>query len=520
MRNNILLATIVSLAAAGTASGQTTAAQVTQRLTVEDAVRMALDHNVDLSVDRIDPQISDTRVAAASAAFRPIFTTGINRNNQLQPPASFLIPQPTLTDAVTTSAGISQKLTKYGTAYNVSWNAVHTDTNSVLTSYNPYVQSGLVLSVSQPLFRDLFIDQSRQQLATSRVNRDIADTRLRESVVRTTSDVKTAYWNLVSAIATVDARKAALDRAQELVRVNKARVDVGQSPALDLVSAQAEVASDQEQLIIAQTAVDQLQDRLRLLMFDATDRSAWTITLDPIDSPPTATIAPNVEEAVTTAIRERSDLQRARKDIDNAATNAKYLDSQRLPDVRLNASYAANGLAGTQISRPGGFTGPAVATGVVTGFGDAIGQLFGRDYPTWVVGVNVSYPLGRSVDDANYARARLERTQSEQRLKSAEARAIQQVRDAARQIQMNAQRIETTRAARELAEQRLDAEQKRLDVGMSTSFLVIQAQRDLTQAKTNELGAVLAYDLSLVNFETVQQAPPVASGAAAATTSR
>ena len=148
-----------------------------------------------------------------------------------------------------------------------------------------------------------------------------------------------------------------------------------------------------------------------------------------------------------------------------------------------------------------------------------LNQLFAHDYPTWAVGVSVSYPIGGSVDQANYARTQLERTQAEQRLKGAEARAIQQIRDAGWKIEMNAKRIETTRAARELAEQRLDAERKRFEVGMSTSFLAIQAQRDLAQAQTNELSAVLAYDLSLVDFEALQEAGPSATTVAAAVAS-
>src|SRR6185295_8399373 len=141
------------------------------------------------------------------------------------------------------------------------------------------------------------------------------------------------------------------------------------------------------------------------------------------------------------------------------------------------------------------------------------------DFPTWSVGLSVSYPIGQTTDQANYARAQLERAQAEHRLKSAEARAIQQVRDAAWKIEMNAKRIDSTKASRELAEQRLDAERKRFEVGMSTSFLVIQAQRDLAQARTNELGAVLAYDLSLVDFEALQEAGPAGqtSGGGAAT---
>jgi outer membrane protein len=129
------------------------------------------------------------------------------------------------------------------------------------------------------------------------------------------------------------------------------------------------------------------------------------------------------------------------------------------------------------------------------------------------VGVSVSYPIGGSVDEANYARSRLEVAQAAQRVKSAEARAIQQVRDAAWKVEMNAKRIDTTRAARALAEQRMNAEQRRYEVGMSTSFLVIQAQRDLAQARTNELGAILSYDLSLVDFEALQQAGPAMAGA-------
>ena len=493
--------------AAASASAQTPA---TLRLTVDEAVKMALDHNTDLSADRLDPQISDTRVAAAAGAFRPSLNSAVNRNNQLQPPSSFLIPTPTRTDAVTSSAGVSQRLPWYGTTYSASWSAVHTDSNSFLNSYNPLLTSGLSLTLSQPLVRDLSIDAARQQLQTSQINRDIAGTRLRESLVHTTAGVKSAYWNLVSAIANVDARTSALSLAQELVRVNKAKVDVGQSPPLDLVSAQAEVAADEEQLIVAQTAVKQSEDRLRVLIFDPTERDSWNVAIVPIDSPPVATITPDLNAAVTRALAERADLSRAKKDIDNAQVAEKYASNQKLPDVRFNLSYAASGLGGTQVMRDtsAGFPGIVVGPGTITSFGTVLNQLFSSNYPTWTAGVSVTYPLGQSSEEANHARAKVERQQAAERLKSSEGRAILQVRDAGWKIDMNARRIATTRASRELAEQRLDAEQKRFEVGLSTSFFVIQAQRDLAQAKANELGAVLAYDLALVDFEALQAAGP------------
>jgi len=323
--------------------------------------------------------------------------------------------------------------------------------------------------------------------------------------------VKTAYWALVAAIANVDARRTAVDLAQELERVNKAKVDVGQSPPLDLVSAQAEVASNREQLIIAETVVKVAEDKLRLLVFDTGDRSVWNVKLEPADAPPVSTAALDIDAAVTNALRDRADLVRARKDIDATQVNEKFTGAQRLPDVRLNASYLASGLGGTQVLRAGGFPGTIVGPGQATEFGTVLNQLFTNQYPTWAFGVSISYPLGTSTEDANYARSKLEHRQSEERLKSAEGRAVQQVRDAGWKIEMNAKRIETTRVARELADQRLDAERKRFDVGMSTSFLVIQAQRDLAQAKTNELSAILAYDLALVDFEALQQAGPAGS---------
>lgn len=486
-------------------------------LSIDAAVTLALENNLDLKTDRLDPQIGDTRVAAASGLFKPTVSSTVNRSNQLQPPSSLLFPTSTQTDVVTTNVGLNQRLPWFGTSYTVAWDTSHTDSNSFLNSFNPLLRSGFSASVSQPLLRDLFTDAARTNLALSRNNRTIADTRLQESVVRTTAAVKAAYWNLVAARANVVARQAALRLAEELVRVNKAKVDVGQSPPIDLVSAQAEVASNQEQRIVAETTVKQSEDRLRVLIFDAARRDVWNVALEPTDTPPVGTAAVDLEAAVTNALRDRADLARARKDIENAGVALRLAGNQTLPDVRVNATYQASGLGGTQVLRSGGFPGTIIGPGQVVGFGTVLDQLFKSDYPTWAVGVSVSYPIGQSAEDASHARSRLEAQQAEQRMKSAEGRVIQQVRDAAWKVEMNARRVETARAVRELGEQRRDVEQRRFEVGMSTSFLVIQAQRDLAQATQNELSAVLAYDLSLVDFEAVQQAGPAGQTTAATT---
>ncbi len=500
-----------------TPQGTAAAAPSTLALTVDEAVRMAIGSNLDLAAERLSPEIGDTQVAAAAAAFRPAVSSSLQRNNQLQPPANFLVPFSTRTDVVSSTVGMQQRLPWFGTSYGVAWDSSNTDSNSILNSYNPLVQSGLSLNVSQPLLRDFSTDAPRLSLATSRFGRDAAGTRLKESEVWTVAGVKAAYWNLVSARANVDARRTALQLAEELVRVNRAKVDVGQSPPLDLVSAQAEAAANQEQLIIAETSVRQAEDRLRLLIFDTT-KDVWNVALDTVDSPPVGMVALDVDSAVANALRDRPDLARARIGVSTADSVVKFSSNQRLPDVRLNASYQASGLGGTEVLRSGGFPGTVVGPGNITSFGAVLDQVFRTDYPTWAVGVSVSYPIGGSAQDATYARSRLERAQAEARVKSAEGRVVQQIRDAAWKVEMNAKRVETSRAVTTFAEQRLDAERKRFEVGMSTSFLVIQAQRDFVQARTNELSAILAYDLALVDFEALQQAGPAGQTTQQATT--
>ncbi len=519
---NVIIPSLVALALAGYGTPvdaqPAAAAPAALKLTVDEAVRMALGSNLDLAADRLDPEIGDTQVAAAAAAFRPTVSSTVQRNNQLQPPSNLIVPIPTRTDVVTSNVGLNQRLPWFGTSYSLGWDSSHTDSNSIINAFNPLLRSGLSLNLSQPLLRDLTTDAARVQLTTSRLGRDIAGTRLKESEVRTAAAVKSAYWNLVSAQANVDARRTALQLAEELARVNKAKVDVGQSPPLDLVSAQAEVAANQEQLIIAETAVKQAEDRLRLLIFDTTDREVWKIAIEPVDSPPVGMVALDVDGAITNALRDRPDLSRARLGVSTADAVAAFSGNQRLPDVRVNASYQASGLGGTEILRSGGFPGTIVGSGTVTTFGNVLDQLFRSDYPTWAVGVSVSYPVGQSTQEAVYARSRLERAQAATRVKSTEGRVIQQVREAAWKVEMNAKRVETSRAVVSLAEQRLDAERKRFEVGMSTSFLVIQAQRDFVQARTNELAAILAYDLALVDFDAVQQAGPAGQATTAATT--
>jgi outer membrane protein TolC len=511
-----LVLLFITLAAAPAAAQQPPRQEPPARqltLSLDEAVRLALEHNLDLVVQRLEPGVASARVSQAQSAYLPVLGSTVLRNSQVEPPSSFLVGSSGVTTKYTSvDVGLGQRLPWLGTSYSVAWEGTNTSSSSVFTNFNPALGSSLVASVSQPLLRDLGIDTARQQLIVSKRNQGITDTRLRETVVQTVNTVKKAYWDLVASNASVGVQRQSLALADELVRQDRARVEAGQLPELDLLAAQADATQRQEAVTVAEIGQRQSEDRLRTLILDPGQPDFWTTRVMATEPAPVTGSLPDVGRAVTRALQGREDLKRARLELENARTNTRYFANQRLPDLRVQASYQAVGLSGTQLVRTGGFPG-TVTGSESTAFTGALRQLFARDFPTWTVGFTFSYPIGRSYEDAGLAASRLQESQAVALLHNLEMQAVRQVREAGWQLEMNARRMETSRAARDLAERRLDAEQKRFGVGMSTSFLVLQAQRDLAQARNNELSAVLDYTRSLADFDALQEASPAQPGA-------
>jgi outer membrane protein TolC len=496
----VLLAPAVAVAQGATGSAL--------QLSLEDAVQRDIEHNPELAIVRLDTDAGAARVAESRGAFVPVVSTTAGRSRNTTPPANALSGSAGLdVNDWLSSSGVRQRVPGGGGTWSVSWDAGRTTTNSPITSFNPYLQSGIAAAFSQPLLKDRRIDSSRRQYIVAKRDRDNSELRLREAVVQTVASVKQAYWTFKAALANIGVQQQSLDLAQELVRQNQIRVDAGQAPPLDLVQAQAEVAQRKESLIQARATADDAEDRLRRMIMDPGDASFWSVRLDPVDAPPVPDALPDADEAVARALDGRLDLERAANDLENAKTDVAFFGNQRLPDVRLEASYRGSGLGGRQLLRTGDF--PGVVTGSrATSFADALGQAFGADYPTWSLGVTVSYPLGRSYEEASLAHAQIERQQAAQRIASLRLDTAETVRRAARQVRSTAERVEAARASATLAEQRYNDEQRRYEVGLSTTFLVTQAQRDLLQARVNMLQTTLDYESAAVNFEAVQQAPP------------
>jgi len=481
----------------------------TLELSLDEAVRRAVDNNPDLASVRSSTQVEAARVSESESAYTPVFSTIVGASSNSTPPSNFLLGERGVdTSDLFSSTGVRQRLAWGSGTWHFSWDTSRTSTDSPLTSFDPSLQSGFQFAFSQPLLKDRKMDLARQQTVVTRRNLESSELRVSESVVQTTAAVKQAYWTLKATLANVTVQQRSLELAQELVRQNKARVDIGQTPPLDLLQAEAEVAQRRENLIRANAAAGDAEDHLRRLIMDPADTSFWRTRLSPSDEPVVSGVLPDVDAVASGGFAGRYDLARARKDIDNLTTNIDYYNDQKLPDVRLETSYRSNGLGGTRFLRDGGF--PGTVTGTVNrGYGSVLGDMFGSSYPTWSVGLSVNYALGRSYEEAGLARATVERRQATQRVASLQLQIGETLRQAARQVHSTAERIEATRAGQSVARQRLDVEQRRFEVGLSTSFLVTQAQRDLLQAEVNLLRAMLDHQSALVSFEALQQAPAV-----------
>ena len=485
---------------------------ITRRLSMNEAVEMALEQNLTIQVERLNPQLQDLSIATVRAAWTPTLNTTFQNNDTTRPSSTQLDggAVSTYTTAFSNDIGISQ-LTKWGGNYNVSWNSATQSTSNFFTSFNPSVRSTVNFNYSQPLLRNFKIDNARQQLLISTKNREISDVQLRETIVSTVRQVKNAYWQLSYAIASLAVQQQSLELAKESLRNNQTRVEIGTMAPIDIVEAQAEVARNEETVIVAESAIEEAEDGLRALIMDPVAPNFWEINLEPTDTPLLQTREIDIDAAVRNALSKRTDLSRVRKNLENVDVNIRYYKNQTLPDVNFQMNYSAQGVGGTKLTRDSMFGG-SVINSVTKGYGSVLGDVFTSDFPTWTFGFTVGYPIGTSTADVNLVRSRLQRRQAETQIKSTELQVAGEVRRVGREVNTNLKRVDATGSARQLAEQRLEAEQKKFAVGMSTSFLVFQAQRDLAQARNNELGAILDYNQAIVDFDAVQESSLTGGG--------
>ena len=493
-------------------NGAQQSGETIRRISIDEAVKLAVEQNLGIRYQRFDPQIQDTGVSLAMSAWRPNFSTSLTRQAQTQASTSSLSGGSTVDNGTfATGVSLSQTL-PWGGSYTGNWNSSRVTTTNLFSSFSPQLSSNLNLQYTQPLLRNFQMDAIRQQVALSKKVRDLSDIQLQSVVTQTLRNVRNAYWDLSYSINNLKAQEESLALSRRSLKDNQKRVEIGTMAPIDIVQAQAEVATNESAVIVAEAAIKTAQDNLRTLILDPGTADFWTINFEPTDAPSFDARTIDVEGAVKTALDKRSDLRSAKNAVEQSDINIKYYTNQIKPDVNANVGYNPVGVGGTQLSSvdfAAIAAGKTVSRTVVSdiGFGSVLGDVLQSAYPTWTFGVTIGYPLGANTAHANLARVRLEYDQAKVQLRNMEMQVTTQVRGVARNVRTNQQRVQSARASRELQEKKLEAEEKKLAAGMSSPFFVVQAQRDLSLARTVEIQAISDYNKSLVDLEAVQQVP-------------
>ena len=488
----------------------TGAANTELRLSLDEAVQRALENNADIQVARFDPSLSEQDVFSAKGYYDPqLYSTLYHQSTDTKGTNAFSggTAVNTKTDVWNFGAYLPVQT---GGSVQLDFSNNKRDTNNAFTTFNPVYNSGLTLTLRQPLLRNFTIDQPRYALRVAKKNREISDVQFRQTVIGTVAIAKDYYYQLIYFIDALGAAQKSLQLAQRLLEENEIRVKVGTMAPLDVVQAQSEVAGREEAVIVAENDLYNAEDNLKRQIFPENDPAMWHTRIIPTDRPSAEPTPVNVDAAIQNALENRTDIVAARKALERSDYAVQYYKNQLLPDVNLVANYGGTGAGGTQLVRDS-LGGPVIST-IPGGYGDAVSEVFGNDYPTWQIGVNLAYAIPNRSAKAASASARISKDQALVSFRRLEMTVAAEVRTAARGVESGFKRVQSTQAARVLQTQRLDAEEKKFAAGMSTNFLVTQAQRDLANAEVAELLAISDYRRSIINFQRVQEAGLSGSG--------
>ncbi|HUR22152.1 MAG TPA: TolC family protein [Vicinamibacterales bacterium] len=478
------------------------------QLSMKQAEQMAFEANLGLKGDRINPDIAAENLAAARGQFIPIVQSGFSRGAVTRATTSaFEGSSSSLTTKSLTAFGrVSQNLPWYGSSFQVQYGGGRTESTDQFAKFNPTLNSSLSINFQQPLLEGFKTDSNRTQVQTAERGRQIADVQLEQSMVLTRVQVQNAYLNLTGAIESLKVAQQNLELARVSLRNNKSRVEVGTMAPIGIIQAEAEVASNEEGVVLGEGQVATAEDALRALIFDPARPDYWQVRIEPTDQIQSQPIEVNVEAAIAAALANRTDLIIAKRQIEVQDLGIRLLQNQIKPTVDLVANYSASGTGGTQNQFTNDFP-PVLKSSLERGLATTLADVFKNSQPTWSVGLSGSYPIGKSPTEAALARNRLEKQRAEVQLREDELQVATTVRDAGRQVTTGAKRVQVTQLAREAAQKQLDAEQKKFDLGLSGIFELQSRQRDLANLKTRELQAIIAYNRALIIFEAIQKAP-------------
>jgi outer membrane protein TolC len=474
------------------------------RLSLRDCFLIALDNNLDLIWARKGPETETQRVLAQEAAFDFVLSGGATHREAKQEISNLFSLNEYESDGA--SVGVSQNL-KFGGNYSVELTGGRSIQSGPLVSVPSNYGSDLAMSFNLPLLDGFGKEAATINLELARGNLEISENDLKEQAESIMLSVEEAYWNLVAFEEALQVARQSLQRAQDQLDLNRKKVEVGTLAPIEITLAEAGVANQVEGLIQAETNLVNAMDTLRSYLSVPETSTMWDEIIEPTDKPDFEPVSVELDAAIEAALTNRPDVASSRRLLQNAELNERVARRSLRPSLDLQFRVTPSGNNFETILDPGpdGILGtpddPPAVTNITGKLSEAISEIPDFNNYDWSVGVGFAMPFGNRADKANYAAARISRERAELVVEGQELGIRVEVRAAVRGIESGVKRVDAARANVVLQRKKLEAEQKKFENGMSTSFEVLEYQNDLASAELSEIQARLDYIKALAALE-------------------
>ncbi len=472
------------------------------RLSLKDITKLALQNNLDIAISDTNEEIYQQRIIQAYGAYDPTISLNLGLR-QTQSPNTNLATQSTSgnfsqTDLGNWNLSFSQSV-KTGGSFSASFNSNRNSNNQAFSLFNPQYNANTTLSFTQPLRRNLRIDNTRANIKLVNLDAKTNDSQFKQKVNDTIASIQALYWDLVGAIQDYNIRRESVNLAQITVDNNTKKVEIGTLAPIGITEARAELANRQVDLLVTEERIHSVQNNLKSLVSSDRNTEIWQKLIVPTDSPEFADFKIELNRAIDTALANRPELEQLTIRLQRNEINYNMYQNQRKWQVDLVGSFGSIGVAGPQSFD---FKGnPRIPQQFVGGMGNAYETLFTGGFNNWQLALNIQIPLRNRNVQAQIGQNLVDKRQLLMTRKSEEQRIQVQIRNAVQSIETNKQRVQTAKLARQLAEEQLDGENKRFAAGLSENFRVLERQRNLSSAQGTELQALIAYKKSVIDLQ-------------------
>lgn len=475
-------------------------------LTLNDAVRLALENNNDIEITRGDVRLAGTSLRSVEGVYDPVLRLSPQFSTSILPNASVIGGSTRNPGAITETswrggASISKLFSFGGGQYEVFSTTGRTTTNSILTQLSPQYSNEIGIGFSQPLWRNRGIDRYRHEIRVQQKRLDQSDAEFRRKAIEIIAAVQQAYWELVFARRDQENRESNLSLAHEQFRVIEERVGEGRSAPLDRAEVETETAAREAELLRAVRDVSIAENRLKQLLLRDPNAGEWSAQILPLDAPKTESFTINTDEALKEARDNRPELERLRLEQEVNAVDILYYRNQTRPRVDLQSTVSTVGLSGAFVQPSPIFQTRPLPNAYFGGGGRAWSNAFNFDTRSVSVGLTVELPFRNRTAKANLSGAKVRKDQLQATTRSIEQSIEVEVRNAVQTLETARRTVATARAARASAQLQVAGERELFQNGRSTTFLVFQRENTLANARNLEVRAETDYHKALSDLQ-------------------